>query len=257
MEVAWAANGFVLSASMDNTLRLFHVTRQASLRTMQHGDFVTCADFNPTDNGYCVSGCLDKKIRIWNVREARVMYRANVGDYVTAVRFSPDGTMVFAGTFTGKCYVLAAVGLPLITRLEVRSRRGQNHDRKVTGIDFPPSGDCFLVTTNDSRVRAYSLPNYQPIMKYIGMINQTAQIKATYSPHGRFVTCGSENNECLIFDTEPRYIPGLNPTFTRFRKDHNDCSQYFLAHQNICTCTLFAPIPFPGTYDISTSPELA
>jgi WD40 repeat protein len=83
---------------MDNTLKLYHVTREKSLRTLQHNDFVTCVDFNPVDNGcacfesifgmtnlyvflfrYCVSGCLDKKVRIWNVKDASIVYRVDIG----------------------------------------------------------------------------------------------------------------------------------------------------------------------------------
>lgn len=180
------------------------------------------------------------------MRESKVLYRVDLRDFVTAVRFSPDGTMIFAGTFKGKCIVLAALGLGLITSLEVRSKSGKNRDKKVTGIDFPPTGGLFLVTTNDSRIRTYSLPNFEPTVKYIGIENQTAQIKASYSPHGRFVISGSENNECFIFDTESRYVPGINPSFTFYRKDHNETCQHFTAHNSICTCALFAPIGFPG-----------
>lgn len=57
--LAWAAKGFLLTASVDCTARLWHVQRQYALRTLQHNDFVTSVDFNPLDNGICATGCLD------------------------------------------------------------------------------------------------------------------------------------------------------------------------------------------------------
>ncbi|KAK2962236.1 putative 2-deoxy-glucose resistant protein 2 [Blattamonas nauphoetae] len=243
LQLSTAPRGFILSASVDCTAKLWHVSRPNSLRTFPHQDVVTSCDFNPEDNGYCVTGCLDRKVRMWNVRNGNVLYRTDVGDLVTAVQFSPDATMVLVGTFTGKLYVLTAVGLELHTRIDVRSRRGRNHDKKITGIKFLPEGDAFLVTSNDSRIRCYTCPHFEQTTKYIGMANQVSQLTASSSMNDEFVISGSENGNCYIWDRYPRYIPAVNPAFTRHRRDHIETAQFFKAHDENCTNAFFLNEP--------------
>jgi len=75
--------------------------------------------------------------------------------------------------------------------LDVRSRRGKNKGRKVTGIALSPDKNqvrqllCsytpqILITTNDSRIRFYSLQDYSQICKYTGLENQSSQIRASF-----------------------------------------------------------------------------
>lgn len=61
-------NNFLLSSSMDKTVRLWHVSRNECLCAFQHLDFVTSIAFHPKDDRFFLSGSLDCKLRLWNVR---------------------------------------------------------------------------------------------------------------------------------------------------------------------------------------------
>jgi WD40 repeat protein len=60
-------NSFLLSSSMDKTVRLWHVTRKECLAVYQHVDFVTAVEFHPRDDRYFLSGSLDCRLRLWCV----------------------------------------------------------------------------------------------------------------------------------------------------------------------------------------------
>jgi WD repeat-containing protein 44 len=47
LDVSWSKNYFVLSSSMDKTVRLWHISRQECLCCFQHIDFVTAIVFHP------------------------------------------------------------------------------------------------------------------------------------------------------------------------------------------------------------------
>jgi hypothetical protein len=65
--------------------------------------------------------------------------------------------------------------------LNVRSTRGKNaRGRKITGIEAMPGEEKILVTSNDSRVRLYSLKDLTLTCKYKGCANNSSQIKASF-----------------------------------------------------------------------------
>lgn len=62
-------SNFILTASMDMTVRLWHLKRRECLCVFPHVDFVTAVDFHPLDERFFLSGSFDEKIRIWAIPE--------------------------------------------------------------------------------------------------------------------------------------------------------------------------------------------
>jgi WD domain, G-beta repeat len=70
LDVSWSASQFLLSASMDKTVRLWHISMDDCLRVFKHPDFVTSLDFHPVDDKVFLSGAIDGKVlpyRLHNV----------------------------------------------------------------------------------------------------------------------------------------------------------------------------------------------
>lgn len=73
LDVSWSKNYFILSSSMDKTVRLWHISRKECLCCFQHIDFVTAIVFHPRDDRYFLSGSLDGKLRLWNIPDKKVL----------------------------------------------------------------------------------------------------------------------------------------------------------------------------------------
>lgn len=264
LDLSWSKNNFLLSSSMDKTVRLWHVSREECLCTFKHKDFVTKLAFHPRDDRFFLAGSLDTMLRLWSIPDRAVAFSAQLPDLVTAAAFSPDGKVAIAGLLNGLCVFYETEGLKFSTQVHVRSSRGKNaKGSKITGIQtmaFPPPSPIdmpssrapsssatshastdladggevrVLVTSNDSRVRIYSLRDKSLQVKFKGHENACSQIAATFSDDGKYVICGSEDRKAFIWS-----LTG-NETVVQ-DKDKSPC-EYFEAHGEIVTTALFAP----------------
>jgi len=242
LDISWSKNFFLLSASMDKTVRLWHVSRIECLCIFQHVDFVTAIAFHPKDDRYFLSGSLDGKLRLWNIPDKKVALWNEVEGQrklITAANFCDSGKLCVVGTYDGRC-VFYTDQLKYHTVIHVKSTRGKNQGKKITGITSMPGDDKkVLVTSNDSRVRLYDLNDASLACKFKGATNLSSQIKASFSPSGRFVICGSEDKGVYIWKTLHEYYKLASAA----RRDKNDNWEAIRTHSEVVTCTVFAPYP--------------
>lgn len=241
IDLAWNKANFLLSASIDKTVRLWHVTRQKQLRLFQHSDFVTAVNFHPTEDKYFVSGSFDKKLRVWNIPEHCVIGWAQTMSIITAADFAPNGKTVVAGLYNGTCVFYHTDNVKYLTLIECRNRHGKDKKgRKVTGLQFSPDGKQLLVTTNDSRIRLFDMDDYSCTMKFKGLSNDELQIRASFSDDGKHIICGSNDAFVYIWSTGNSFQPrGAAATASR---EKVSAYEKFKAHQNATTTAQFAPI---------------
>jgi hypothetical protein len=158
--------------------------------------------FHPVEDRYFVSGSFDKKLRIWNIPEHRVVEWAQTANIITAAAFSPSGNMAVAGLYNASVVFYQTDGLKYFTQVDAKNRKGRNaKGKKVTGMQFSPGdgGRTLLVTTNDSRIRLYDMTDYSMIAKFKGSENDELQIRAWFSPDGKQVICGGENQHVVVW----------------------------------------------------------
>ncbi|KAK5060025.1 hypothetical protein LTR84_009909 [Exophiala bonariae] len=239
LDLSWSKNNFLLSSSMDKTVRLHHVSRAECLCAFKHVDFVTSIQFHPRDDRFFLAGSLDSKLRLWSIPDKSVAYWAQVPDMVTAVAFTPDGKTAIAGCLSGLCILYDTEGLKAHSQIHVRSARGRNaKGSKITGIDtiaLPrENGQTdvkILITSNDSRVRMYNLKDRTLEVKFRGNENSCSQIHASFSDDGKYVICGSEDRKVYIWPTS---------VYERPENDKRPI-EVFEAHSAIVTTAILAP----------------
>ena len=235
LDLSWSKNNFLLSSSMDKTVRLWHISRKECLCTFKHNDFVPSISFHPKDDRFFLAGSLDSKLRLWSIPDKSVAFTAQTPEMITAVAFTPDGRYAMAGCLDGQCLFYETEGLKYQTQLHVRSAKGPNaRGSKITAIQayHGSSGDMkLLITSNDSRVRLYNFRDKSLELKFRGMQNNSSQIRATLSDDGRYVICGSEDRKAHIWS--------LNGV----QNDARDKQpvEIFEAHDSPTTVACFAP----------------
>lgn len=229
VDLAWSRANFILTASIDRTVRLWHLTRSKCLMVFQHADFVTSIAFHPIEDRYFVSGSFDRKLRVWSIPTNEVVEWVQTPHIITAVAWSPDGRTIVAGLYNGRVLVYDVDQLRYRTQLECRNRSGRySQGKKVTGLQFSPDGRYLLVTTNDSRIRLYRLDDYSMVGKFKGLANSELQIRATFSQDGTRIICGSEQDNVYIWDV---VTDG----------SHSEAYESFRAHSGPVTVAQFVP----------------
>ncbi|XP_034297565.1 WD repeat-containing protein 44 [Pantherophis guttatus] len=242
LDLSWSKNYFLLSSSMDKTVRLWHISRRECLCCFQHIDFVTAIAFHPRDDRYFLSGSLDGKLRLWNIPDKKVALWNEVDGQtklITAANFCQNGKYAVIGTYDGRCIFYDTEHLKYHTQIHVRSTRGRNRvGRKITGIEPLPGENKILVTSNDSRIRLYDLRDLSLSMKYKGYVNSSSQIKASFSHDFTYIVSGSEDKYVYIWST----YHDLSK-FSSVRRDRNDFWEGVKAHNAVVTSAIFAPNP--------------
>ncbi|CDW51845.1 WD repeat containing protein 44 [Trichuris trichiura] len=237
LDVCWSKNYFVLSSSMDRTVRLWHISRLECLCRFQHCDFVTSIAFSVKDDRYFISGSLDGKIRLWLIPEKKVVNwnELDEGQLVTAVTFVKNGELVAVGTYNGRCIFYTSDKLSYHAQIDLRRYGFKRHIMcKITGLDSYQ--DKLLITCNDSRIRLYDVRDLTLVCKYRGFTNRSSQIRARFSHNGQFIIAGSE--DCMVYMWKTRFDSNTLPLPGR-----KDRSRHWETHQAVVTSAVFAPKP--------------
>ncbi|CAI1636846.1 hypothetical protein SEUBUCD650_0M02370 [Saccharomyces eubayanus] len=215
LDLNWSKNNFILSASMDRTVKLWHPDRKSSLKTFVHPDFVTCVEFHPTDDRFFISGCLDHKCRLWSILDDEVSFEYDCQDLITSVTLSPEeGKYTILGTFNGYVHILLTKGLTPISSFHVADRQTQEqnahvmitetdpkvrHGPRVTGLQsFRSQLDHsfrLVATSNDSRIRIFNLEQRKLLEVLKGFHSGSSQHKAQLSIwHGQPIVVNSSDD---------------------------------------------------------------
>ncbi|CAL9008898.1 unnamed protein product [Prunus brigantina] len=200
LDLSWSRNNYLLSSSVDKTVRLWQVGCDHCLKVFSHSNYVTCVQFNPVDDNYFISGSIDGKVRIWGIPCCQVVDWSDIRDIVTAVCYRPDGQGGIVGSMTGNCrfYNISDNHLQLDAQICLHSKK-KSPCRKITGFQFfPHNPSKVMVTCADSQVRI--LHGLNVVGKYAGQRNAGNQTSATFTSDGKHIVSVSEDSNVYIWN---------------------------------------------------------
>lgn len=277
----WSKNNFLISGSMDNSAKIWHVDREECLREFKHEEFVTSVNFHPKDDRFFISGCMDSYIRLWSIIDGEVSFQRKLLGLITAAAFTPDGETCVAGGL-GWVSVLETKGMDRKFDFHIKgTSTAEAKGPKITGIETVVETDeqgvsqtKLLITTNDSRIRKFNLDTRKVETKYKGLVNDHSQIAATSSENNEFVVSGSENHWCYLWSlSSESHVSGKEKAKETLKKlfqstssranqgDNKDTTtqkngNYLVFHSNHTdvTCASFAPIATAKLIELSNDP---
>ncbi|KAM1851113.1 hypothetical protein ACFX13_015221 [Malus domestica] len=240
LDLSWSKKGFLLSSSVDKTVRLWQVGCDRCLRVFSHSNFVTCVNFNPLDDNYFISGSIDGKVRIWEIIRCLVVDYIDVREIVTAVSYRPDGKGGIVGLMTGNCCVYNIIDdhLELDAQITVHGKK-KSPGKRITGFQFSPSNPSkVMVTSADSVVRIISGKDI--VCKYRGLRNGGNHMSASFTSDGKHIVSASDDSNVRIWN--------CNSQDTTSSRSRNIWScESFVSHNSMIAIPWNGVNSLPGT----------
>ncbi|XP_024014809.1 WD repeat-containing protein 44 [Eutrema salsugineum] len=200
LDLSWSEKGFLLSSSVDETVRLWRVgsSDDECIRVFSHKSFVTCVAFNPVDDNYFISGSVDGIVRIWDVSRFRVVDYTDIREIVTALCYRPDAKGAVVGSMTGECRFYHTIDNLLQLDREISFHGGKKKvpSKRITGFQFfPGDSDKVMVTCADSQIRI--ICGVDTICK----LKKASSLRTTLSPTSALFTSDGKHIVSTIEDS--------------------------------------------------------
>lgn len=191
--VAFSPDGeIVVSASGDDTVKLWHVSTGKELHTLTgHTRGVATVAFSP--NGHLVaSGSRDTKIIIWNSYTGEKLHTL-IGhhDWIASVAFSPNGKLLASGSKDGmiKLWDVQA-------GQELGTLKG--HTKEVSSIAFRPDSRVLASGSWDGTIKLWNLRTGKELRTLEGYAREIFSI--AFHPQDNLLASASSDGTITLWD---------------------------------------------------------
>ncbi|KAI4330971.1 hypothetical protein MLD38_029207 [Melastoma candidum] len=223
LDLVWSSDNYLLSASVDKTVRMWQVGCDRCIGVFWHCNYVTCVQFNPVDSRQFITGSLDGKLRIWDIPGSQVVEWTDMKDIATAICCRPDGEGVVVGCLSGSCRFYSFSDYHLQFDSEVcLCNKKKAPCKRITSIEFlPQDANKIMVTSADSQIRILDGANV--ISRYKGHRSTGNQATfASCTTDGKHIISTSEDSGVYLWKCNKQD----SPLFARATKVIKSCEHF-------------------------------
>ncbi|MGE5657127.1 MAG: AAA-like domain-containing protein [Actinomycetota bacterium] len=203
--VAFSPDGNTLvSASSDNTIKLWHLQSQTLLATLTgHSSAVWSVAWSP-DGKTLASASGDNTIKLWHVQSQKLI-RTLTGhnSRVNSVAFSPDG-LILASASSDKTIKLwskrSQKEFALLKEFTTLSR----HSDSVTSVAFSPDGLILASASYDNIIKLWHLQSQTLLATLTGHSDWVMSV--AFSPDGKTLASASYDNTIKLWHSQSQTL---------------------------------------------------
>ena len=185
---------FIVSASDDNTLKIWDAETGREINTLRgHRDRVTACHYSP-DGQFIVSGSYDETIKIWDTKTGReIMTFKGHEQPVRSCHYAPDGQRIVSASDNKTIKLWDAK-----TGKEVKTLEG--HTDWVQACHFSPNGKYLVSASDDKTLKIWDAKTGKEIKALEG--HQSSVLACNYSPDGQKILSASYDRTIKIWDAK-------------------------------------------------------
>ncbi|MBL8823607.1 MAG: protein kinase [Planctomycetia bacterium] len=184
----------VVTASDDNTAKVWDAITGKLIKTLDHSSGVKCASFSP-DGLRIVTTSEDNKANVWDVATGKLIAKLEHTKFVHHATFSPDGQQIVTASSDKSVIVWN-----LFTGERIRNLK---HWSEVKDVAFSSDGR-FILTLTDSYACAWNASTGQPTtdeLRHVLDDGKYSLYSASISKDGRYVVTTGLDMRARIWNT--------------------------------------------------------
>ena len=218
----------VVTASRDNTARLWDAVTGKQLYVFRHEDAVTTASFSP-DARLVYTASLDNTARFWDAATGQIIVTLRHDDSVTSISSSPDGRLFLTTSegaarlwepLTGKLIakmetgglvdyaMISPDGLSILTVSQYEAtlwdsrsfekRANLSDNNRILSARYSPDGARIITASDDNTARVRDAASGKPIG--LALLHEGGVTSAAISPDGTRIVTGSLDHTAALWD---------------------------------------------------------
>jgi len=201
MSVAFSPSGnYVACGGMDNMCTVYDVNNRDGSGTAKmirelagYDGFLSSCRF--LNDKTLLTGSGDMKICQWDIESGKKTtdFVAHNGD-VVSISLSSDANMYVTGSVDKTCRLWDV-------REDKPKQTFFGHSSDVNSVCFHPSGQAFATASEDKTARLFDIRSDQQVALYEPPNKTSGFTSCGLSLSGRFILCGSDDNNVHIWDT--------------------------------------------------------
>jgi WD40 repeat protein len=185
---------YAISASSDNTLRIWNLESGETVRTLQgHNGSVNAVAITP-DGNRAISASYDNTLRIWDLHRGEVLrtLKGHTGS-VRAVAITPDGRRAISASYDRTLRLW-----DLDNGTTVRTLEG--HSQRVNAVAVAPEGHHAVSASYDRTLHIWDLQSGKTLRVLKGHNWSVNALAIT--PNGRYAISASDDKTLRVWDLE-------------------------------------------------------